>query len=212
MNVARGREQEQTADDGMKALAVLESSWSGDGADAAGGKSRDGVKVAMLSSKAYNANARTYADNTNALEAVKRQLTPMPDQAPERGAVDVLTPWDTGTDDQVNQYTAQLEQNRQAFQAYEQSAKSAQSNLRTGVVTFNEPGTGEQTGSPGGSVTAPPAGAGSVNVGHAAGRVGRERPTTHRATRRISRDRPQTTIPRRRRGIRACSTRLRHPT
>lgn len=168
-----------TGDRGARMLQTLESSWTGDGADAAAGKIRGGVKAAQLSSEVYGSNARHYTDNAYAFESLKTQLTPMAEQAPERSTWDTLTPWDTDQEDQINRYRAQLEQNRQTYQAYEQAVKSSQAGVQhdygdlsslngdfgdikieqgasknsTDNTTFDEPRAGQPTGGVPGSST-----------------------------------------------------------
>lgn len=121
---------DDTGDRGSRMLQALESSWTGDGADAAAGRIRGGVKAAQLSSEVYGANARHYADNAYAFESLKTQLTPMDDQPPERSVWDTITLWDTDQEDRINRYRAQLEQNRQTYQAYEEAMKSSQTGVR----------------------------------------------------------------------------------
>ncbi|EHR48597.1 hypothetical protein SacmaDRAFT_0288 [Saccharomonospora marina XMU15] len=121
---------DQTGDRGSRMLQALESSWTGGGAAAAMERVRAGVKAAQLSSEVYGSNARQYADNAHAFESLKARLTPMAEQAPERSAWDTLTPWDTDQEDQVNRYKAQLEQNRQTYQAYEETMKSSHAGVR----------------------------------------------------------------------------------
>ncbi|MBK1788515.1 hypothetical protein [Prauserella cavernicola] len=174
---------DDAGDRGTRMLRGLESAWTGDGAEAAADKIRAGLKATQTSSEVYGANARQYTDSAHAFDNVRSQLTAMDDQAPERSAWDNLTPWDTDQEDKINQYKAQLEQNRQTYQAYEQTMKSSQQGVQkdfgslgpldgglgkidfgtgttgkessgTGVITFNESG-GQQQAQPGGSSVTP---------------------------------------------------------
>ena len=95
---------------------------------------------------------------------------------PERGVVDVLTPWDTDTEDQINQHKADVERARQIYQGYEQAMQSAQQGVvkdfgslgtfdgdlgaierdksgtvkdaGTGIRTFDEPTSSSRSGAP----------------------------------------------------------------
>ncbi|WP_298178749.1 hypothetical protein [Saccharomonospora sp.] len=112
-----------------KMLQVLESSWTGEGADAAANKIRMGAKAAEISADVYAANARQYTDSAYAFDNIKQQLPSIAESPPERGFVDVLTPWDTDTEKQINQHKADVERARQIYEGYEQAMQSAQQSV-----------------------------------------------------------------------------------
>lgn len=143
------RTHDEISDRGLKALAVLESSWTGGGADAARAKLTPALKATVSASAAYQANARTVTDSAYAFDGLKSSLVPMPEAAPSRNAWDTLTPWDTDTEDQINQFRQLEEQNRQAYQAYERNMQASAQQLRRdygtldaldGDITLDQPG------------------------------------------------------------------------
>lgn len=158
-----------------KMLQALESSWSGAAADAAAEKIRTGARATQLSAEVYAHNARQYTDGAYTFDTIKQQLPTIAEKPPERDVVDILTPWDTDTEDRINQHKADVERARQIYQGYEQAMQSAQQSVMrdfgsldafegelgtldhdksstvkdagTGIMTFDEPtGHGEPAG------------------------------------------------------------------
>ena len=128
----------------MKMLQVLESSWTGEGADAAAEKIRAGAKATEMAAAVYAANARRYTDSAYTFDNVKQQLPPIPETPPERDFIDVLTPWDTDNEKQVNQYKADVQRARQIYDGYEQAMRSAQQGVVQDFGRFDSFDTGDR--------------------------------------------------------------------
>ncbi|MGW9309874.1 hypothetical protein ACWGPQ_17910 [Saccharomonospora azurea] len=121
----------EASDRSRRMLQVLESSWTGAGADAAANKIRMGAQATQTSAEVYASNARVYTDGAHTFDTIKRELPPVAEKPPERDVIDVLTPWDTDTEDQINQHKADVERARQIYQSYEQTMQSAQQHVVT---------------------------------------------------------------------------------
>lgn len=146
---------EEASERSRRMLQALESSWTGEGADAAARKIRIGEKAARKSAEVYAANARVYTDNAYMFDSIKQQLPQIPENPPERDVVDVLTPWDTDTERQINQYKADVERAQQLYQTYEQTMQAAQQSVvkdfgsleafdgELGTIERDESGTGK---------------------------------------------------------------------
>ncbi|CAM3046337.1 hypothetical protein SAXI111661_15985 [Saccharomonospora xinjiangensis] len=115
----------QVSDRGRRALTRLESAWTGSGADAARDHIMPAVEATYQASSTYESNARTLTDTAGAFDRLKSEVVPMPDQPPTRGLWDSITPWDTDTEDEINQYRELEQQNRRVYEAYEQYTRSA---------------------------------------------------------------------------------------
>lgn len=109
----------------------LESVWTGSGADAAQAKLKPLGDVADSAARTFNANSTHVAGIASGFDEMKRSLTPVPASRPDKDFWDVVTPWDTDTEDQVNQYNAQIQENLDRYNAYAQQAQDAGRQLST---------------------------------------------------------------------------------
>ena len=171
----------EISDRGRRALTVLESAWTGGGAEAAQAKIKPAIEATHEAANTYEGNARTLADGASTFDQLKSALIPMPDAPPTRNFYDKITPWDTDTEDAINEFKHLEEQNRRIYESYEQSTRSMSQQIRidygqlddefdtdlaiaeddsagkgkgTGTITFHESGGAQGTTGPGSSPAA----------------------------------------------------------
>src|SRR5690606_33315771 len=83
----------EISDRGRRALTVLESAWTGGGAEAAQAKIKPAIEATHEAANTYEGNARTLADGASTFDQLKSALVPMPDAPPTRNFYDKITPW-----------------------------------------------------------------------------------------------------------------------
>ncbi|MBB3049263.1 hypothetical protein FHS23_000258 [Prauserella isguenensis] len=115
--VASGNEQAANA--GQEMLQALESSWSGEGADAASQAIRSSITVTQDASDVYQRNSDHFTTNSGQFEDIKHRLPDVPAKPPETGAWDTITPWDTDAEDAANKYKADVDAARSMYSGYE---------------------------------------------------------------------------------------------
>ncbi|MCP2236623.1 hypothetical protein [Prauserella halophila] len=112
-----------------KMMQAMESSWTGEGAEAAAGTIRRGMKAAQATADVYQKNARFHADNSHSFDGSKNQFPDIPKDAPEKDFFDHVTPWDTDTEGQINQRNAKIEQAKQVYQGYDSTVSDSAMNV-----------------------------------------------------------------------------------
>ncbi|MFF0144670.1 hypothetical protein [Amycolatopsis sulphurea] len=99
-------------------MARLEAAWSGQSGDAA----RNGLKpfadAATSSSTALFTGQNTLTDQGHVFQSTRDSMQDVSDSPPERDAVDVLSVWDTDTEDQINKNNAAIQQNKQIYREF----------------------------------------------------------------------------------------------
>ncbi|MGQ0838638.1 hypothetical protein [Actinokineospora sp.] len=109
-----------------KALAVrvealrqrMEAAWVGD-ASAAAHQAAGPLVTAFDRSGAELDRAQNVLFNqSDSFDTVKRAVVPVAEAPPVTGFMDVVTPWDTDTEDAVNQYNSAAEHNFRVYTAY----------------------------------------------------------------------------------------------
>ncbi|MFD2415391.1 hypothetical protein [Amycolatopsis pigmentata] len=157
----------------------LESVWTGSGADAAQAKLKPLRDVADSAAQTFTANSTHVTGIASGFDEMKRSLTPIPSSPPHKNLWDVVTPWSTDTEDQINQYNAQIQENLNRYNAYSHQAQDAGHQL---TVDYGQIGTfdGNVTlaaQSTTGTTNHPAPGSGSND--HALSRLDAPSPTVH---------------------------------
>ncbi|MFF4599452.1 hypothetical protein [Amycolatopsis sp. NPDC001319] len=104
--------------DTQSIVSRLESAWSGQSGDAARGGLRPLADAATASSTALGTSQNTLTDQAHAFQSTRDSLQEVSDSPPERGLVDVVTPWDTDVEDQINSRNAAIDRNNQIYQSF----------------------------------------------------------------------------------------------
>jgi hypothetical protein len=111
-------------------LNKLEPAWTGAAADGARQRTRDFTTVIDSASAAFNANGGNVADAAHGFDKAKGSMDPM-GSPPDKGFFDVVTPWDTDTEDAINTYNQKSEKNLGIYNTYAAHLDGQGSGLRT---------------------------------------------------------------------------------
>ncbi|MYW92412.1 hypothetical protein G3I59_17810 [Amycolatopsis rubida] len=119
-DVARSHalKQQEIESDTRAIVARLEAAWSGQSGDAARGGLQPLAQVAIASSSALGTGQNTLTDQSHAFQSTRDSLQDVSDWPPTRDMVDKLSPWDTDTEDQINQRNAAVQRNNQIYQGF----------------------------------------------------------------------------------------------
>ncbi|MEV6904212.1 hypothetical protein [Amycolatopsis sp. NPDC051372] len=118
ISMSQASEQQGIEADTRAIVSRLESAWSGQSGDAARGGLQPLANVATASSTALGTSQNTLTDQAHAFQSTRDSLKEVSDSPPERGLVDVVTPWDTDVEDQINSRNAAIQQNNQIYQGF----------------------------------------------------------------------------------------------
>ncbi|MCG3757668.1 hypothetical protein [Amycolatopsis sp. Poz14] len=118
------QEHNQNSDDAQQITTMLESVWTGDGADAARARLRPLSDASSTSAQAYVVNGQKLVDTTHGYNDMKIALQAMPPTPPHKNLWDQGTPWDTDTEKQINEYNAAANHNVERYQKYADQAKT----------------------------------------------------------------------------------------
>ncbi|MET8993815.1 hypothetical protein [Amycolatopsis sp. NPDC004169] len=111
--------------------AGLESAWTGGASDAARERLQPLTASATSASTTLDRNSTLAQAQIDQFHRMKNSLHPdVTDQPPTRSAWDVATPWDTDTEDKINQYNRKAQENVERYTAYSQQS-SANTAART---------------------------------------------------------------------------------
>ncbi|MGW5742750.1 hypothetical protein [Amycolatopsis sp. NPDC003861] len=103
----------------------LESAWTGGASDAARERLRPLTASATSASTTLDRNSTLAQAQIDQFHRMKNSLHPdVTDQPPTRSAWDVATPWDTDTEDKINQYNRKAQENVERYTAYSQQSSS----------------------------------------------------------------------------------------
>ncbi|MEU4248521.1 hypothetical protein AB0F15_14055 [Amycolatopsis sp. NPDC026612] len=105
--------------------ADLESAWTGGASDAARERLRPLTASATSASTTLDRNSTLAQAQIDQFHQLKNSLHPdVTDQPPTRSAWDTATPWDTDTEDKINQYNQKAQENVERYNAYSQQSSS----------------------------------------------------------------------------------------
>ncbi|GAB3139762.1 hypothetical protein GCM10027258_19350 [Amycolatopsis stemonae] len=103
----------------------LESAWTGGASDAARRRLQPLTASATSASTTLDRNSTLSQAQIDQFHQMKNSLHPdVTDQPPTRSAWDVATPWDTDTEDKINQYNQKAAENVERYNAYSQQSSS----------------------------------------------------------------------------------------
>ena len=103
----------------------LESAWTGGASDAARERLQPLTASATSASTTLDRNSTLAQAQIDQFHRMKNSLHPdVTDQPPTRGAWDIATPWDTDTEDKINQYNQKAQENVERYNAYSQQSST----------------------------------------------------------------------------------------
>ncbi|WP_410666976.1 hypothetical protein [Amycolatopsis sp. cmx-4-68] len=108
----------------MAFAGKMESAWTGNASDAAQVRMKKLSDTLTVTSDTFDANSQNVTSVATHFDATKSKLRPLPNPAPEKGFVDKITPWDTDTEDAINEYNATAAHNAQAYKSYATSTRA----------------------------------------------------------------------------------------
>ncbi|MEV8613138.1 hypothetical protein AB0383_35405 [Amycolatopsis sp. NPDC051373] len=118
VTMSQAAEQQGIDSDTRAMIARLEAAWSGQSGDAARAGLQPMAEFATSSSSALSTSQGTLTDQGHAFQSTRDSLQEVSDWPPTRDAVDVVTPWDTDTEDQINQRNAAVQRNNEIYQGF----------------------------------------------------------------------------------------------
>lgn len=117
--------QRQLEEGTRELTSGLESAWTGGGADAARERLQPLTASATSASSTLDLNSRLSQTQIDQFHQMKNSLHPeVKDQPPTRSAWDAATPWDTDTEDKINQYNQKAQENVERYNAYSQQSSA----------------------------------------------------------------------------------------
>lgn len=118
VSMSQASEQQGIESDTRAIVGRLEAAWSRQGGDAARAGLQPLAAAATSSSSALSGSQGTLSDQSHAFQSTRDSLQDVSDWPPTRDAVDVVTPWDTDTEDQINQRNAAVQRNKEIYQGF----------------------------------------------------------------------------------------------
>ncbi|AXB45558.1 PPE domain-containing protein [Amycolatopsis albispora] len=115
-------EQRELEDGARRLVAKLESAWNGAASDAARANIQPLATVAETAAKTLKVNSEIVQNQVHSFEALKANLHQVSNDPPEKGFWDSATPWDTDTEDQINQRNQQVSENSEKYSVYVQTS------------------------------------------------------------------------------------------
>ncbi|WP_328608229.1 hypothetical protein OG943_03650 [Amycolatopsis sp. NBC_00345] len=119
------KDHDEASSDVQQLSTGLESVWTGGGADAAQARIRPLGDASSAAGQTYTGNAQNLTDVAHGFDEMKAALQPMPNTPPHKDFLDTATPWDTDTEDQINTYNKQAQENLDRYHGYAQQAQAS---------------------------------------------------------------------------------------
>ncbi|EMD28123.1 hypothetical protein B0293_37655 [Amycolatopsis azurea DSM 43854] len=129
-------------------LNNLEPAWTGKAAEGARERTKAFTTAVDSAGSALNANGDNVADSAHGFNRAKDSMEPM-GEPPDKGFLDVVSPWDTDTEKAINEYNAKAQKNLGVYQAYAAHVDGQGQGLRADygeiVPEFGSSSTGDST-------------------------------------------------------------------
>ena len=119
---AQSGEQHVIDAETLAIVGNLESAWTGQGGEAARMGLRPLADVSTSASTAMHDSQGTLNDQMTAFQATRDSLQDVSSEPPTRDVVDTLTPWDTDTEDAINQRNGAIQRNNEIYQGFTASS------------------------------------------------------------------------------------------
>jgi hypothetical protein len=111
--------------------AGLEAAWTGRSADAAQARIKPFANVIATAAQSFTENSTNLTGLAHGFDSVQAAFrnNPLPPR-PDKGFLDVATPWDTDTEKKIAEYNALVKQHLSRYKSYNAQATAAASQLR----------------------------------------------------------------------------------
>lgn len=137
--VEQAKYQVQLEDGTRGVMTSLESAWTGGAADAARAKLQPLAESSASASTSLDRNSTLAQTGIEQFHAMKKSLHPeVANQPPAKSAWDAGTPWDTDTEDQINQYNQKAQENLERYNSY---AEQSSTNTAGRTIDYGRLGT-----------------------------------------------------------------------
>ncbi|MGH3622252.1 MAG: hypothetical protein ACRDQ5_10745 [Sciscionella sp.] len=103
----------------------ISGGWTGKAADGAHSATQPLADGALRSSQALHAARNVHATQGQHFSHTSTSVVPVADSPPETGLWDSVTPWDTDTEDAVNNYIAGSQRNADLYRAYGDTSRAS---------------------------------------------------------------------------------------
>ncbi|MEU9685857.1 hypothetical protein [Amycolatopsis japonica] len=121
----QARNQTQLHDGTREVMTALESAWTGGAADAARAKLQPLADSSTSASSSLERNSGLTQTQLDQFVSLKNSLDhEVAADPPTTGTYDDVTPWDTDTEDKVNQYNQKAQANLERYNAYNDQSTS----------------------------------------------------------------------------------------
>ncbi|MBB4689692.1 hypothetical protein [Amycolatopsis jiangsuensis] len=125
------KDHDEASSDVQKLSTGLESTWTGGGADAAQARIRPLADASSAAAQTYTSNGQNLTDLAHGFDEMKAALQPMPNTPPHKNFFDSASPWDTDTEDQINNYNKMAQENLDRYNGYSKQAQTSGQGLKT---------------------------------------------------------------------------------
>ncbi|MFD8497645.1 hypothetical protein [Amycolatopsis sp. NPDC059657] len=116
---AQSGQQDQIETDSRQMMSALESAWTGKSSDAARVYVEPLATTAASASESLRNNSNIVQDQIHQFDSLKNTLhKDVTNEAPERGFWDKATPWDTDTEDAIEERNRKVQENLQRYNTY----------------------------------------------------------------------------------------------
>jgi hypothetical protein len=182
---AQSTTQQEINEEIAAIAAEIRGGWTGNAADGAHAATQPLSDGAAQSSRTLRTAQEVHAGQGQHFAHTANSVEKIADGPPQTGVWDSLTPWDTDTEDAVNEYNAKSQRNVELYRAYGTTTAASERGMPREYGTFPEfhgefavhnspgPGAGRHTPPPNiGNVTAAAAYGGESGGGATPGPVG----------------------------------------
>jgi uncharacterized protein YukE len=112
-------QQRMIEEDSRRMMTSLESAWTGKSSEAARANMQPLVTTAASASEALRSNSSTVQAQIHQFSTLKHSLhDDVTNEGPEKSLWDKGTPWDTDTEDAINQRNQKVQENKARYDAY----------------------------------------------------------------------------------------------
>jgi hypothetical protein len=121
IGTAQSGEQLEIEQQSRQMATDLESAWTGKSSDAALAEIQPLADTARSASEALASNSSIVQDQIDQFHSLKDSMhTDVTNEAPEKNLWDKATPWDTSTEDAINQRNQKVQENLAIYNTYAQ--------------------------------------------------------------------------------------------
>ncbi|EWC58485.1 hypothetical protein UO65_6377 [Actinokineospora spheciospongiae] len=137
---AEAKREAERADLIKRLAEKMQAGWEGEAGSAAYGGAKpiaDATLLGMENLERTHVLLRMQAETFGDLSS---KLEPMDASPPDTGIWDDMTPWDTDTEDQLNEYNQKSQKNIDVYRAYDANSQANAQDLPTDYSTLTDPG------------------------------------------------------------------------